>query len=181
MNPLFKKHSLLKVIALCVGAYFVLCADSCQTDTVQTKEAAVQNDMQAAGNAAVGYPLLPNHTQKKQFKTILEKFDQPGLVTYTYLIGMHNEVTPICRSQGFGFPESTQFTNPLTLDRRVVDGRSTDGVIANPDPNGLYSPSTSNGTLLMCLTVDGDVTPVRSEPSVFTSGVPWSKLDRTGM
>jgi hypothetical protein len=172
-----KKRNLLGVCAISLAIFFGLTGEACQ-DTTQEKEQKAQDAQQAEANAAVPLPKIYNHTQKKQFAAILEKFDEPNLITYTYLVGMHNEITPMCRSQGYGFPESEQFTNPLQPVNHGTEGVTA---IGNPDPSGLYPPSSSTGTLLLCLTADGTAEPVRSEPSVLTLPVPWNKLDRTGM
>ena len=52
----------------------------------------------------------------------------------------------LCDSVGFGLPYSTQFTNPMKVpshDRGVV--------LPQADPNGLFSPSSSDGTWVQCV------------------------------
>jgi hypothetical protein len=176
----------LAAAALSVAAFFVLTAESCQADsppTANQKEAAQQAQQQEEGLVAVGPVNILNWTQKRQFKAILEAFDQPNLITYSYLVGSQDaKVVPLCRSQGYGFNEATQYTNPLMTQWKYT-GREgiAAAVVAQPDPNGLYSPPTSEGTLLLCLTKGGKVLPVRSEPNVLTLPVPYEELDRLGM
>jgi hypothetical protein len=176
----------LSAFAIAVGAFFVLTAESCQADSTPTanqQEAAQQARQQAEGLNAVGPVIMNNWTQKRQFKSILEAFDQPNLVTYSYLFSDYTgKLVPLCRSQGYGFNEATQYTNPLMASWKYTGNEGiASAVVAQPDPNGLYSPPTSEGTLMLCLTTGGKVLPVRSEPSVITLPVPYDELDRVGI
>lgn len=177
----------LAVFALTVCSFFVLTAEDCNgaaPPSANQQEAAQQARQQAEGLHTVGPVIINNWTQKKQFKAILEAFDQPNLITYSYLVDRSAKLVPLCRSQGYGFNEATQYTNPLMAQWREGTGSGSSiasAIVAQPDPNGLYSPPTSEGTLLLCLTTAGKVLPVRSEPSVITLPVPYDQLDRTGM
>jgi hypothetical protein len=176
------KSKLLKLIAILVAGYFVLTAESCDVQpNTQQKEAAVQDRVQAESNATVGMPNIPNFTEKRIFKEIFEKRDEPNLSTYTYLVGMNNQHTPLCRSVGYGIPESEQFTNPESV--QDYGGSQHYAFIAIPqaDPNALYSSPSANGTWVLCLEKSGKVEPVRSEPNVITLPVPWDQLNQDGM
>jgi hypothetical protein len=172
---------MLKITAIALAAFFVLTAESCDTPpSTQQKEAAAQDRVQAESNASVGMPNIVNFTEKRIYKEIFEKRDEPNLSTYTYLIGMNNQHTALCRSVGYGIPESEQFTNPSTVQDF---GRSSYvfEVIPQADPNALYSSPSANGTWILCLEKNGKVEPVRSEPNVITLPVPWDKLNQDGM
>jgi hypothetical protein len=179
----------LAIAALAIGGFFVLTAESCQDDqapqpTANQREQAAQASITAEAQQTVGMPNIINFNQKKQLKAIIEAFDQPNLITYSYVMSMTGKAVPLCRSQGYGFNEATQFTNPLAIEWREGHGNDTSwasGVVGQADPTGLYSPTSSAGTLLMCLTTAGKVLPVRSEPDILTLPVPYDQLDRTGM
>lgn len=176
----------VSVAALALCGFFVLTAESCDAQnppSANAQEAAQQAHQQAEGLHAVGPVNIINWTQKRQFKSILEAFDQPNLVTYSYLFSANTgKLTPLCRSQGYGFSEATQYTNPL-MAKWDTSGNSgiASAVLAQPDPSGLYSPTSSAGTLMLCLTTAGKVLPVRSEPDIITLPVPYDQLDRQGM
>jgi hypothetical protein len=177
----------LAIAALSLGAFFVLTAESCDDNqpapTANQREQAAQAQLTRESQMTVGMPIITNFNQKKQLKAIIEAFDQPNLITYSYTQAAYTgKLTPLCRSQGYGFNEATQFTNPQQIEwREYGQGGLASGVVGQADPTGLYSPNTSEGTLLMCLTVAGKVLPVRSEPSIVTLPVPYDQLDRTGM
>lgn len=75
-----------------------------------------------------------------------------------------------CPSIGFPIPGGTQLTNPMS------DLRTSDPV-PQAEPNGLYSPSTSAGTYVMCLNDDGTVSPVYVEDNVRTFFTPMQESD----
>jgi len=160
-----------KIIIAAIAAFFVLTAESCDNAPSATqKEAAAQERVQAESQAQVGMPAIVNFAEKRNYKMIYELRDNPNYATYTYLVGMHNELKLLCHSVGYGIPESSQYTNPS-----MVSYASTNvGVATLPqaDPNGLFSSPSSQGTWVMCLGPDGKVAPVRSEPNVLTSPFP---------
>lgn len=183
MKKLYRRP--LAVAALAIGAFFVLTSESCDNTappTANQREQRAQAQISAESQATVGMPNITNFNQKKQLKAIIEAFDQPNLITYSYVMSMSGKAVPLCRSQGYGFNEATQYTNPLQIEWRESGATGiASGVLGQADPTGLYSPTSSAGTLLMCLTNAGKVLPVRSEPEILTLPVPYEQLDRTGM
>jgi hypothetical protein len=177
----------LAVAALLTAGFFVLTAESCDDQpqpTANQVEQRAQAQLTRESQMTVGMPIITNFNQKKQLKAIIEAFDEPNLVTYSYVMSMMGKAIPLCRSQGYGFNEATQFTNPMQIEWRQGEGSGSSiasGVVGQADPTGLYSPTSSAGTLLMCLTTAGKVLPVRSEPDILTLPVPYDQLDRTGM
>lgn len=176
----------LAIFAIALTGFFVLTAESCDDQTAPTanqREHAAQERISQESLATVGMPNILHFNQKKQLKAIIEKFDEPNLVTYSYVYAAQTgKLQPLCRSQGYGFNEATQFTNPQQSQWKYEGSAGVAGVtLSQPDPTGLYSPTESQGTLLLCLTTKGDVLPVRSEPDIITLPVPFDQLDRTGM
>lgn len=82
------------------------------------------------------------------------------IATYTYtMTELEGKIIEICASIGYPIPYATQLTNPLQY--------SAGGPIGNPEPNGLYSPSSAEGTIINCANDDGTITPTYWEPRVF--------------
>lgn len=119
-----------------------------------------------------GLPAIVNFTEKRDYKTIYELSDKSNYATYTYLVGMHNELKLICHSVGYGIPGSSQYTNPSQARDFGGSSRYAFEVIPQSNPNGLYSSPSANGTWIMCLDPSGKVVPVRSESNVITSPFP---------
>jgi hypothetical protein len=83
------------------------------------------------------------------------------IATYTYtMTEIEAKIIEICASIGYPIPYATQLTNPLQYV-------SSGGTIGNPEPNGLYSPATAEGTIINCANEDGTITPTYWEPRVF--------------
>ena len=82
---------------------------------------------------SVGMPAITNFAEKRMMKDVLELRDKMK-PTHTYLVGTNNQLTKLCDSIGYGLPYATQYTNP-----------------AHADPNGLYTPSSADGTWVLCL------------------------------
>lgn len=160
-----------KIIIAAIAAFFFLTAESCGDNSASAKEAAAQNRITAESNAQVGMPAIVNFTEKRNYKMIYELRDTPNYATYTYLVGMHNELKLLCHSVGYGIPESSQYTNP-EADAFYTTSPVAHLAMPNADPNGLYSSPSANGTWVMCLDPNGKVVPVRSETNVITSPFP---------
>lgn len=139
------------------------------SDQVQRQQ---QEQLSAQSNASVGMPAIVNFQEKRILKDILEKRDQ-SLTTITYTQDMNAGLHKLCDSVGFGIPAATQFTNP----QRIVEYSSQRGygnvTLPQADPNGLFSPSSAEGTWVMCKDPNGDkVEPVYSEPRIIVSRFP---------
>ena len=61
-----------------------------------------------------------------------------------FIVDMNGHPHKICDSIGYGFPLSTQFTNPAQNPHATV-------VISQAEPNGLFSSPTSEGTWISCV------------------------------
>ena len=113
----------------------------------------------------VGFPSVPKYSEKKMMKDIIEKRDQ-AVPTITYLVGMNNELKFLCNSVGYGLPYATQFTNPMKLAFNI----SSSTALPQADPNGLFSPSSADGTWVYCLNPETKLaTVVYIEPRIIVS------------
>lgn len=99
------------------------------------------------GSAQTGMPSIKNFRERKILKDILELRDQSGLVTYTYVFSDHlGKFIYIGESIGYGISAATQYTNP---QKRVHEYAEHGYVINQADPNGLFSPSSAEGTWVL--------------------------------
>lgn len=74
-----------------------------------------------------------------------------------------------CPSIGFPLPYATQLTNPQQVISAYGVGSSNhyaDGVVAQQEPNGLFTPSQSDATWVPCVDEKGRITPVYEEKHV---------------
>lgn len=141
------------------------------SDDVQRKQ---QELILKEGTAAVGMPSIKNFREKRLLKDILELRDQDGLVTYTYIVAENTgKLVFLGESLGYGIPAATQFTNPQKFDLQQLGTdtqRCYSGALPQADPNGLFSPSSAEGTWVMMKDPNGKtVKPVYIEPRIIVS------------
>ena len=140
--------------------------DSCSNESQSDHDQRVkQEQMSQQGNQQVGMPGITNFTEKKIMKRLYEMRDQ-NIVTYTYIVDMQGKLHHVCDSMGFGLPYSTQFSSP----EKVRDG-AEDLAPLTPqnEPNGLFMPSSAEGTWVICASTKGEFTPMYIEPRVIVS------------
>jgi hypothetical protein len=154
-----KRIFLSALAGLCLLAATIGC-DQVQQDTRSSdqKQHDQQEQILQQGTQSVGMPAIKNFREKKLLKEILELRDQDGLVTYTYLYSEHSgKLRFFGQTIGYGLPYATQFTNPMQ--------DAYHGPMPQADPNGLFSPSSAEGTWVLMKDPTGDkVLPVYIEP-----------------
>jgi hypothetical protein len=130
-----------------------------------------QEEMTKQGVTTVGFPAVVNFAEKRMMKDIIELRDQMK-PTYTYIVDMNGRPHKICDSLGYGLPYATQYTNPQQ-DTYYTTSSAQHVVLANADPNGLYSPASAEGTWIMCLNPNTKkAEPQYIEPRVITTTYP---------
>jgi hypothetical protein len=157
----------LVLIFLAISMLAAKCDEGPSTsDQVQKQQ---QEVLMSESNSRIGMPSIVNFREKKLLKDIYELRDQQGLVTYTYLWNEFNgKLVFFCNSIGYGIPYATQFTNPQKIAAR--EHQVGFAILPQADPNGLFSPSSAEGTWVMCKDPNGsDVRPVYVEPKIIVS------------
>jgi hypothetical protein len=136
-------------------------------DSSDTKQQKQQEIMLQEGTSQVGMPAIKNFRERKILKDILELRDQEGLITYTYLFSQYTgKLIFLGESIGYGIPAATQFTNP----QKEVRTANTTITLPQADPNGLFSPSSAEGTWILMREPNGKkVRPVYVEPRIVVS------------
>ncbi|CAB4152682.1 hypothetical protein UFOVP602_18 [uncultured Caudovirales phage] len=151
-----------------IPAFFCACLFGCQARTADSIQAEQQERILSEGTAQTGMPAIKNFRERKLLKDIIELRDQDGLVTYTYLVSEQTGKIGqlICKSIGYGIPAATQYTNPQKTEGNAYGITS----LSQADPNGLFSPSSAEGTWVMCLDQKaGKALPVYVEPRIIVS------------
>jgi hypothetical protein len=145
--------------------------DSCEgprdSDAIQREQ---QEQVLAEGTRQTGMPAVNNFYMRKLMKDIIELCDQSGYVTYIYV---KNEMTGnlVYRGQGvgYGIPAATQYTNPQKLVRTPYSDSRYESM-PQADPDGLFKPSSAEGTYYMMKDPrSDDVKPVYFEERVTIS------------
>lgn len=140
-------------------------------DRVQREQ---QEQLSMQGVMSVGMPAVTRFAEKRMMKDIIEMRDQMH-PTYTYLVGEMNGTIgeKVCDSLGYGLNGATQYTNPQKIEWRSTNSGYASGVLPQADPNGLFSPATTEGTWVMCKVPGSDkVLPQYIEPRVIVLTFP---------
>lgn len=154
------------VIALLAAAGLTLTAcDEAPRSSAVEKQRASTAQLQADAEARVGMPRVTNFTEKRLANMIVELRDQPNLSTYTYTIDMNGKAHCLGRSIGFGLPYTTQVTNPYTYETPGISERGT-AVIAQAEPNGLYSSESTDATWVLLVGKNGKPEPTYVESQI---------------
>src|ERR1700722_6681554 len=130
MNAMMRLAAMIVVANVIV--WFLFVANQSTSDQLQHTQ---QEVILHAANAATGMPAIVNFEERKMLKRILEIRDHV-INTTTYIVDMNGRPHKIWDSIGYGFPLSTQFTNPSQNPLKTV-------VLSQAEPNGLFSSPTS--------------------------------------
>ncbi len=147
------------VFALVLAFVLASCWGSSQTDIEQTQQ------KEAVSSITQNQPIpdLGGYSFERQIVIETYLARNHTIATYAYMITMDGKIIEICPSIGYPIPYSTQLTNPQIPSYVHVNGAAVEGVVANPEPNGLYPPGDAAATLVQCVNPDGSVTPVYIE------------------
>jgi hypothetical protein len=163
----------LSLILITVFSLVMVACDDVPNKTSDDKQHEQQEHLLQEATSETGMPAIKNFRERKLLKDILELRDQDGLSTYTYTFAENSgQLQFLCNSVGYGIPYATEYTNPQQITyRHDGAGSSTWQVLAQADPNGLFSPAAAEGTWVMCSdpTDKTKVRPVYIEPRVIVS------------
>jgi len=156
--------------ALFILAFGALGCDESE-DTADERAASKTKKLRQQSQKEVGFPEITRFTEKRMFKRILEKRDE-AFSTYTYVLDERGTPHFLCESIGYGLPAATQFTNPKRSAVLRYPGGVSDelGKLPQPDPNGLFMPTSASATYVLCGDSAGSVEAqyVESEIMVLT-------------
>jgi len=123
----------------------------CNADTNPAAERQAEATRQSMDNAdrQTGMPRIVNYAQKKLLKNAYEDMDQTVL-TYAYTQGLDGKFVCIGQSLGYGVSLGTSYTAPKYPQYIYMAGQGTSGTYdqEQPEPNGLYMPSSGDATIV---------------------------------
>lgn len=153
----------------------------CYTQNKAMQEQANQtNRLAEEAQRQAGMPNLTNFTELRLLNKLFELRDTEGLRTYTYVRDFNGKLHHLCNSIGYGMPFSAQRTTPeqpTVLNASGIVGNSDIYVLPQPEPNGLYPPTSSSATWIICDNGDGKFTPVYEESEISVSPFPLRAVD----
>jgi hypothetical protein len=172
-----RKSMSFLLVALVATFMFTGCLENA-TPKAPTADQVLQRQTEQAmaeANRQSGMPDIKNFKQKKTLKLIQELCDSEDLICYAYLWSeIKAEAVFIGKCAGYGIPFSAQYTSPEKFG--TVDGGEYGArnpyTLPQPDPNGLFMPTSSDATWLLMFDEAGEIHPVYFEPKIIVSPFP---------
>jgi hypothetical protein len=164
-----KRIALLAMVLL-LSVTLISCRENESKFDAQQQEQTEQ--MMQEANMQVGMPNITNFQQKKLMKMIYELCDKEDLICYAYIKSDYQgKLFFIGKCVGFGIPFSAQYTNP---DKIAASSHNVGyAILPQPDPNGLFMPTSSSATWLMMIDPSTKkARPVYIEPEIVVSPFP---------
>jgi hypothetical protein len=156
------------LIFLIIG-YFVFSSGEIE-NTADDEQTQQTETMMLEAHRQTGMPDIINYQQKKLMKMIYELCDKEDLICYAYMFSDYQgKLIYIGKCIGFGIPFSAQFSNP---ERELYPGGYNRGfgAIPQPEPNGLFMPTSSSATWLIMIDPETkEPRPVYFEPTIVVS------------
>lgn len=140
-------------------------------DTPTADDITQQNQEKSLDEAQreTGLPAIHNFQEKKLLKMVYEERDNANLICYAYLYNqMTGNLVFLGKCLGYGIPYATQYSNPEKLEWHQHNGYQK---LPQAEPNGLFMPSSSQGTWVMLLDSLGKPHPIYVEPDVIVSPI----------
>lgn len=160
----------MKKLSALVGIicmFFLFTAESCETGDTDDIQRRQTEQLVSEAQRQVGMPNIVNFQQRKLMKMIFELADKEDLICYAYIKSDYQgKLLFIGKCIGFGVPFSAQYTNP---EKYEYNGAT----LPQPDPNGLFMPTSSSATWLMMIDPKTqEPRPVYLEPEIVVSPFP---------
>lgn len=178
----------MKMLIIAVVVLIGLGVACGEVDKAQIEQSRLTRILSAEAQAQAGMPKLANFTELKMLNFLYELRDQEGLVTYTYAVDLQGRLWHICDSIGFGVPYSAQRSSPnapIGTDPGTGWNKGV-WVLPQPEPNGLFPPTSSSATWVICADPEGSPVPMYVETLISVSTFPlegavgsWTKKSET--
>lgn len=156
------------LLVFCLPFIFAFNSGGCDQTPSSDQQTNAQQEQSASQSVQqVGFPGVTNFTEKRIVRKLYELRDQ-NTATFAYVMDMNGRLFHVCDSLGYGLPYGVQFSNP---QKPLNGGIAETAMIDQAEPNGLFMPSTAEGTWIICAgdKKKGDFEPVYVEPRVVVS------------
>jgi hypothetical protein len=152
----------MKLLLIPILLLFLTSCD--RTQTADEIDQYKQEVVQGQGIAQAGMPNITNFTELKLINLMYELRDNPKLVNYAYLQSeMTGKLVFVGKCMGYPVPYSTQRSNPQKI---VHPYTGTAMGMPQAEPNGLFPPSTADGTIILMIDPTGKPVVCYFEPKV---------------
>lgn len=174
-----KRNQVIGAGLAAVAAVVLLTASSCDQGGTPSGQASENAQQQANTFSLEQSQPLPHYDWSQIRQTLIdaENISAAGTQTTSFFF-MMGPTDPVysCPSIGMPVANTAQLSNPQQV---VPDPNASNGSVveAQMDPNGIYSPSSSTGTYVICVSASGAKYLDYWEGEVFTvaGAAEWDK------
>jgi hypothetical protein len=161
--------------AAAIGGTLVFGAAACSTGSSSNGNTAEQQQQQTDTTNLESSQPLPAvyYSQERQNLIDIELAEVNDVRTTSFVVTEMGQLLYSCPSIGFGIPDSASLSNPLQIGWSYngwSNGMVDSGVVGQMDPNGIYAPTSSEGTWAICIALSGQPYINRFESKVDTVG-----------
>lgn len=151
---------MMKTTLLAMTALILMSACNHSSDSEAAK---ASETLAKQANKTLGMPGIVNFEEKRTLKMLYELRDKRNYRTYTYIVDMHGKLHKLCNSMGYGIPYSAQYSNP----EKFIYGSGRK--LPQAEPNGMFMPTSSSATWVLCVDRRGKAKAVYVEPTIIVS------------
>lgn len=163
--------SVALTLAFIMGAMIIT---GCENGGQEQKDRGVVDKQQAQYAKVQPLPFYDYSIPRDIMIQIYNVVTQDARNTYTVI----ETITGVTKFQGpsigYGIPADVQLTNGL---KPAYDSRVDSPVIEQAEPNGLFSSKNTDGTWVVFVDNNGDITPIYTEHKVTTFPFAVKKAD----
>lgn len=137
-----------KILSIMMVLVLVLSFVGCESSGADYEQQEQTKILMQEAQNQVGMPNIEYFSERKMMKEVLEKCDDPELITYLYTTSIEGKLIYQGRGIGFGVPYSVQYTNPM---RHIDEPDGGDFGLPQADPSGLFKPEGLSATWYMMI------------------------------
>jgi hypothetical protein len=154
-----------RIIAALVGLAALIALAGCDATQASAQDKENAQQARSSNQQAIAQP-LPYIPWSQMFQNLseIEEANSTGTQTTSFVFNRAS-VDPIqvCASIGTPIPNTASLSNPQQV---VPTGNYNAVTTGQKDPDGIYTPSSSSGTYVMCIGPDGKALPAYHESEV---------------
>lgn len=160
---MLRKGKIFIVLALVISIGFMI---GCDDGGSEGADRAIVNQQQEHYGKVQPLTFYDYSIPRDIVIQIYNVVTQESRNTYTVIETIMGQTKYHGPSLGYGIPADTSLTNPLRPAYSRV--HNSGEIIEQAEPNGLFSSKNTDGTWVLFLDTNGDVTPVYTEHKVTT-------------
>jgi hypothetical protein len=146
----------MKTVPTILGILFVLLLSGCWDNRTSKQEMLDAENVDKQQQQYAKTQPIPffDYSRERQVYVQIYQARNRAVATHSVWRGDMSVIEGDCPSIGFPIPYDVQLSNPLKIAQQYIAGGYANGIVEQPEPNGLYSSKTTSATWVMCVVLD---------------------------